>query len=221
MKNYLYLCARIDDNFGMVVSKKYIRLVLVAVLAALFGSVEAQDVGLLPHTSPSLAVSSNMLYDATASMNAAVEFQFKKKWTLKLPIVYNPWQSGKELGDIKQFKFVLIQPELRRWLCEPFSGWFFGAHAHYAKFNVAGYDIGNLKDHRFEGDIFGAGLSAGYDFYLAPRWSLEASIGLGYMHATYDRYDCKTCAQVNEGGKESENYFGPTQVGISLIYLIK
>ncbi|GHT40688.1 hypothetical protein AGMMS49965_09330 [Bacteroidia bacterium] len=202
----------------MMVSKKYIHVVFVAVLAALFGSAEAQDMELLPNTSPSLAASSNLLYDATASLNVAAEFQIKKKWTLKVPIAYNPWQYGKEVGSIKQFKFVLVQPELRRWLCEPFTGWFFGVHAHYAKFNVAGYDIGNLKDHRFEGDIYGVGLSAGYDFYLAPRWSLEASLGLGYARAVYDRYNCTTCGYE---GSDKDNYIGPTQVGISLIYLIK
>jgi hypothetical protein len=197
---------------------KYNHVAFIVVLLALFGSVEAQNIELMPNTSPKWAGSTNLLYDATASANLGVEFQIHKKWTLKVPVAYNPWQFGKELGSIKQFKFVLIQPELRRWLCDPFSGWFFGVHAHYAKFNASGFDIGNLPDYRFEGDIYGGGLTVGYDFYLAPRWSLEASLGLGYIHAAYDRYNCISCWYVDSG---KENYFGPTQVGLSLIYLIK
>jgi hypothetical protein len=76
-----------------------------------------------------------------------------------------------------------------------------------------------MKQYRYQGNLYGVGLSYGYQFYLAPRWSLEASIGAGYAHLDYDMYQCETCGDLVK--EEDKNYFGPTQVGISLIYILK
>ncbi|MFR7875400.1 MAG: DUF3575 domain-containing protein [Butyricimonas paravirosa] len=49
---------------------------------------------------------------------------------------YNPWKwSG-----IK-FKHWLVQPELRYWLCDQFSGHFFGVHTFYANLICAGLGV--------------------------------------------------------------------------------
>ncbi|MDR0833506.1 MAG: DUF3575 domain-containing protein [Candidatus Symbiothrix sp.] len=207
----------------MRIIKKYKAVMLVVFLLLGAGFAQAQEVVTMPNTSPTLAVSTNLLYDATTSMNLGVEFQVQEKWTLKIPVTYNPW----EFQDNKKFKLLLVQPELRKWFCEPFTGSFFGVHAHYGIFNVGGVDLfgddflPNLKKWRYEGKLYGVGVSYGYDFYLAPRWSLEASIGVGYARIDYDRYDCHECGSKQNTKPESENYFGPTQVGLSLIYIIK
>jgi hypothetical protein len=171
---------------------------------------------------PSVAINTNLLYDATTSMNLGLEFKLSNKTTLKLPVTYNPWT----FSDNRKFKFILAQPEWRWWLCEPFTGSFFGIHAHYAYYNVGG--VGRIlgiplsdymSQHRFQGWLAGAGISYGYVFYLAPRWSLEASIGAGYAYLDYDKYPCEKCGQIIS--HDTKNYFGPTQAGISLIYFIK
>lgn len=36
---------------------------------------------------------------------------------------------------------LLVQPELRYWLCERFNGSFFGLHGHYADVNMSNLDI--------------------------------------------------------------------------------
>ncbi|GHT02303.1 hypothetical protein AGMMS49525_05580 [Bacteroidia bacterium] len=199
---------------------------LAALLLLTYSSTRAQSTTTLPNLSPTLAISSNLLYDATTSMNFGLELRVSETWTLKLPVTYNPW----ELKDNKKFKFLLVQPEIRKWLCEPFAGHYFGLHAHYGLLNMSklteldgvnfsGINFSYLKDHRYEGYLFGAGLSYGYNFYLAPRWNLEANIGLGYARLEYDRYECQECGKKEKTG--SADYFGPTQVGLSLIYIIK
>ena len=48
---------------------------------------------------------------------------------------------------------------------------------------------------------------------------MEATIGVGYARINYDKYNCGHCgSKLNSGHK---NYFGPTKVGINIIYVIK
>jgi hypothetical protein len=206
----------------MIILKKYKKSIIVLLGLFLFIQGQAQETRTIKNTSPVFTLNSNLLYDVTTSMNLGMEFRLSKKLTLKLPVSYNPWT----FNDNKKFKFILVQPELRWWLCEPFSGHFFGLHGHYAYYNVGGIDMKKAigldylkKEYRYQGDLYGAGISYGYQFYLAPRWSLEASIGAGFALLDYDIYNCETCGDFVKS--EKKTYFGPTQVGLSLIYIIK
>lgn len=168
---------------------------------------------------PAVAVKTNLLYDATATLNLGAEFRLGRNLTLDVPVNYNPWT----FEDNKKWKHILVQPEIRWWTCESFNGHFFGLHSHYAYYNVGGLDSPPFSDymnkHRFEGWLAGAGLSYGYHWILDKRWSLEATLGFGYARMYYDKYTCKECGV--KLGSEKKDYFGPTRVGISLIYMIK
>ena len=169
---------------------------------------------------PAVALKTNLLYDATTTLNLGVEFALSRKWTLDIPLNYNPW----DFGDETRFRHWGVQPEARYWFCERFDGWFVGAHAHYAKFNIGGLPkwtqaSKNMQKNRYQGDLYGAGVSVGYSWILKNRWSMEATLGLGYARINADKYPCTTCGTaVDQGGK---NYFGPTKIGLSLIYVIK
>ena len=58
----------------------------------------------------------------------------------------------------------------------------------------------------------GAGLAYGYQWVLGKHWSFEASLGLGYVRAHYDRYDCPRCGEWK--GKGDKNYLGVTKAAI-------
>ena len=77
----------------------------------------------------------------------------------------------------------------------------------------------SLKDHRYEGYFWGGGLSVGYQWVLSNRFNIEASLGIGYVHARYDKYKCTTCGQ--KLGKGDADYIGPTRAAISIIYMLK
>ena len=50
------------------------------------------------------------------------------------------------------------------------------------------------------------------------RWSIKATTDVRYARVSYDRYNCRDCgSKLNSGHK---NYFGPTKLGISLIYIL-
>lgn len=172
------------------------------------------------NTGPKFAIKSNLLMDATTSINLGFEYKISDKFTLDLPVNYNPWT----FSDNRKFKNLLIQPELRYWICEPFYGSSIGLHVHGGVFNTGGLDLPfnnflDLKDHRYEGYIYGAGLSYNHHFILTDKISVETSLGAGYSTINYDKYKCKTCGKKESTGKLS--FFSPTRAIISILYLIK
>ena len=164
---------------------------------------------------PKFAIKTNALYWATSTPNLGFEIGLAKKLTLDVSGNYNPWK----FSDNKQFKHWLVQPELRYWLCERFNGSFFGLHGHYADVDISNLDMFGLGHDRYDGKLYGAGISYGYQWILNKRWSMEATIGLGYAHIKYDKYEPGDNGQ--KLGHNTKDYFGPTKVGLSFIYIIK
>lgn len=167
-----------------------------------------------------VAIKNNLLYDATVTPNLALEIAMSRKMTLEMAAGLNFF----DFSNNKKIKHFLVQPELRWWTCDVFNGHFFGLHGHGAQFNVGGWDIpvGRLdtfRNNRYQGYLYGGGLSYGYQWLLRPRWNLEASIGGGYARIHYEKYPCTTCGtKLDEG---HTNYFGVTKAAVSLIYIIK
>lgn len=177
----------------------------------------------LPAKAQQAAVKTNLLYDATATVNLGVEFGVAPRWTIDLSGNLNAWN----FSENKKWRHWLVQPEVRYWLCERFNGSFLGAHVLGGVYNVGnvnadfkllGTDFGQLKDHRFEGWMAGVGLAYGYHWMLSRHWSLEAEIGIGYIYTQSDKYECPRCGDKLEDD-EPHHYFGPTKAAINLIYV--
>ncbi|MDR2979160.1 MAG: DUF3575 domain-containing protein [Bacteroidales bacterium] len=165
------------------------------------------------------AVKSNLLYDATTTFNLGMEIGLAKKWTLDISGNYNPWKFGDDFTGTRT-KHWMVQPELRLWTCEKFNGHFFGLHGHYAEYNVGGFKFlsANMEKNRYQGSLYGAGLSYGYQWLLNKRWSMEAVIGAGWAHLEYDKYPCVHCGESNS---KERDYFGVTKAALSIIYFLK
>lgn len=175
--------------------------------------IKAQDV----------AVKTNLLYDATASINAGVEVALSDRWTFDVSGNINPWT----FSDGKKWKHWLAQPELRYWLCDRFSGHFFATHLHGGQYNMGGFDgklnflctdARKLKDFRYQGWFAGAGVGYGYAWILGKHWNLEAEIGFGYSYTRYDRFRCAACGKKLEENKP-HHYVGPTKAAVNLVYV--
>lgn len=160
-----------------------------------------------------IAVKSNLLYDLTSTISLGGEIKCDNTHTLSIMMSYNPW----EFGDNKKMKHFLIQPEYRKWFDEIFMGSFIGFQAHYGMFNFGG--IPPAKNNRYQGNLVGVGVSYGYQWMIGPQWNLEAGISLGYAQFSYKHYDRPRGAPLIE--KTSYHYWGPTQIGISLVYFIQ
>lgn len=173
--------------------------------------------------SQSVAVKTNLQYDATTTFNLGVELALAPKWTLDLSGNYNPWT----FSNNKKWKHWQVQPEARYWFCNKMMGHFLGLHVLGGQYNLGnidadfmllGTDFAHLKDHRFEGWMVGAGIAYGYAWTLSKHWNLEAEIGLGYVFSRYDKYECKTCGNKLESDK-NHNYVGPTKAALNLVYV--
>ena len=71
-----------------------------------------------------VALKSNLLYDATTTMNLGLEFGLARKWTLDVPVNYNPWKPD----NGRRLRHWGIQPEVRYWFCERFRRTFIGVY---------------------------------------------------------------------------------------------
>ena len=66
----------------------------------------------------SIAVKSNLLYDATSTLNMGVELGLSRQWTLDVPLNYNPWKpgNGREYNRKPVIGFVSVSIA-RLWVC--------------------------------------------------------------------------------------------------------
>lgn len=167
-----------------------------------------------------IALKSDLLTGALSSPNIAVEVKLSNRFTLETGFHYNPFHAGEN----KRWKHWFLQPELRYWICQPYGGHFFGAHLVYGVYNVGNIRLPlglfkGVRSSRYEGDFMGAGISYGYHFILSPRWSIETSIGVGFLHTEYQHYRCLHCGE--RTGSGSRNFITPTKAAISLVYVIR
>ena len=193
----------------MNIFKKLCLLVLVS--AASVTAVKAQDV----------AIKTNLLYDATATVNAGLEFGLAPRWTLDLSGNYNGWTINNH-----KWKHWLAQPEFRYWFCDRFARHFLGFHALGGEYNVGliknnikflGNDFSPLTDHRYQGWAVGAGVAYGYAFILGQHWNLELEVGVGYVYLDYEKFECAECGR--KVGENNRHYVGPTKAAINLVYV--
>lgn len=179
-------------------------------LMACTGNLQAQNV----------AVKSDLLAGMLSSPNLGVEVRLSGRFTLEAGFHYNPFPAGQD----KRWKHWFIQPELRYWMCQPYGGHFFGINLLYGVYNVGNMKLPlglfkGVRSSRYEGEFTGAGLSYGYHFILSPRWGLETSIGVGFLHTGYERYRCFHCGE--KTGSGNRNFIAPTKAAISLVYVIR
>lgn len=172
---------------------------------------------------PSLALKTNLGYGlATLTPNLGIEFGMGRKTTLEVTGGWNPWKLEGSNEDNKKHVHAFIQPEFRWWTCERFNGHFFGVHGVGAVYNISQHKLpffGFEKDYRYQGHAVGAGVSYGYSAMISPVVSLEFTAGIGGWWLNYDRYDCTKCVENFESFDKFR--FGPTKIGISLVFILK
>ena len=172
-------------------------------------------------------VRTNLLYLATASLNASIDIGLSCRWSLSLTAGFNPWKYPKrnradnKIVNPKTLHW-LVMPELRFWPRGHLQRGYIGVYGQYAQYNVGGISfIPALNNSRYDGYLYGGGISIGWHWWLGKkhRTGLEASIGVGYLRLHYDKYRACNCSGLIE--TTGKNYFGPTKAALSLTYLIK
>ena len=89
-----------------------------------------------------VAVKSNILYDATATVNLGAEVAFNRHWSLDISGNYNGW----DVASDKSWKHWMVQPEARYWLHEKFNGHYFGVHGVYMDYDMSHVNFMSVAD---------------------------------------------------------------------------
>ena len=172
-----------------------------------------------------VAIKTNLLYGSLAmTPNLGVEVGVSNHFTINLFGSYNWFNLNGTSNANKKRVHWIVQPELRYFLNERFSGHFFGVHGIGSMYNIGGYENRLLlgmttPNYRFEGYAAGAGFTYGYQLPIARRWNLGFSVGLGYVYTEFDKYDQSKCG-TKVGGTYSKHYFGPTNANVSIMFLL-
>lgn len=192
---------------------KRISTVLLLLLTAVAAPrLQARDFGL----------KTNLLSDAMLNINLGAELTVSPRVSVDFGADLNYWT----VGDDKKWRHWTLQPEVRWWTCDATEGHFLGAHLLGGEFNFGninvpfkflGAGLGDLRHSRHEGWFGGVGVAYGYSWVLNPHFNLEAEIGVGYVHARYDIYECAGCGR--KVGEDNANYFGPTKLALNLVYI--
>ncbi len=166
---------------------------------------------------PAWNIKTNLLADLTLSPNLGFEFATGRRTSLEIVGQWNPFQFRD--GETK-WKHIGVQPEFRYWFKEAFRSHFVGLQATYSFYNVGGLPNGPFTDfmhnNRFQGNLYGVGVSWGHRWNFSRHWGLEVTAALGYLYKNQDRYECQSCGK--KLGDASHGYFGPTEIGVNLIF---
>ena len=177
---------------------------------------------LSPVRAQSFAVKTNLIYDATATVNVGMEVGLAPRWTFDLSGNLNTWSKN----EYTKWKHWMVQPEARYWFCDRFSRHFIGAHLLTGAFNFGninnnisflGTDLSVLSDYRYQGYACGGGLAYGFAFVLSKHLNLELEVGAGYVYLDYGKFECADCGR--KVGEGNHHYVGPTKAAINIVYL--
>ena len=169
-----------------------------------------------------VAFKTNLIYDATATVNVGAEIGLDSKWTLDVSGNLNSWSKD----SYTKWKHLIVQPEARYWFCDRFSRHFIGFHLHGGIFNVGGINtvipilkqpVHDLSENRYQGYLCGAGAAYGFAFILSRNFNLEFEAGFGYAYLDYEKYTCIGCGR--KVGEGTAHYFGPTKAALNIVYL--
>lgn len=169
-----------------------------------------------------VSLKTNVLVDATATINLGAEVRVAPRWSVDLSGNFNAWN----LGGQRHWKHWLVQPEARYWLCEATIGHFFALHGLGGKYNIGhisfardifGWDLRSLRDHRYQGWFVGAGLGYGYSWLINPHWSIEGEVAVGWIRTAYDVYECAGCGKRVDYRRK--DVIAPTKLAINVIYV--
>lgn len=163
------------------------------------------------------SIRTNLLYDAFLLPSLGVEWRVNECWSVKLDGSYSFW--GDEKSEVQ--KIWLLNPEVRHYMGEA-KRFYVGVSGNYGEYNIYKGMLGNLisKDTGYQGTLWNAGLTAGYQLPLTCNLSLDFNIGLGYGQFKYDSFDVQNEVRIYKEKDQTKNRFAPTQAGISLVWRI-
>ena len=172
-----------------------------------------------------LALKTNLLYDAAALPSIGFEAYVGKGWSVVGNWTYVWWDKDNVHRYWRAYGGDLA---VRRWFGKkaaekPLTGHHLGLYAGVVTYDFEFGGVGHMGGlpgrNLWDRCNFMAGVEYGYSLPIARRLNLDFTIGLGYLGGKVIRYVPSNNFYVWQ--KTSQfNWFGPTKVEISLVWLI-
>ena len=195
-----------------IIAKRILLTLLVVI--SMVDLLPAQEVksDICLHTASPLTLKTNLLYDALLSPSIEVEYRMNNRWSLNTDYAI-AWWSNK--SKHKYYQLMQLSPEMRYWF-NPNQYW----RGHYiGAFLGAGYyDLENGA-RGYKGEYVMAGFSYGYMFPIGKQLSMEAGIGIGYLHTEYEEYIPLHGHYVYQQTSRT-GYIGPVKAKLTLVWRI-
>ncbi len=165
-----------------------------------------------------IAIKTNALYDAAFQLPTFnAEINTGNYTSIELMVSYSPFKYGEN----KRWKAFILQPSFRYWLNDSHKGFFGSIHAQWGIYNLAKTKVifgimPDLKNFRYQGSLWGAGIGFGYRLPITKHFSTEFELGIGLTEFNYKKYKCSTCG--NQKAHEIKHFMGPDKTAVNIVY---
>ena len=156
-----------------------------------------------------LSLRANLLRWATLTPDLGIEWRICPSWSI---MVNGSWTSWSWNGKDRRYALWEVAPEVRHYIGKRKRG-YIGAMFKTGEFNY------KLSDTGKQGDLTGGGITGGYQLRLNDALSMDFSLGIGYLNADYEKYKVIDGVRVRQG-KESKDWWGPVNAGVTLVWKI-
>ena len=147
----------------------------------------------------SFSLRANLLRWATLTPDFGIEWRVNRLWGI---LVHGSWTSWSWSNKDRRYALWEVSPEV--------LGAMYKAGAFNYKLSATGR----------QGDLMGGGITGGYGLRLNDALSLDFNLAVGCLHADYEKYEVIDGVRVRQG-KESKNWWGPINAGVTLVWTIK
>lgn len=149
----------------------------------------------------------NLLRWATLTPDLGIEWRIHPSWGV---LVNGSWTSWTWNDKDRRYALWEVSPEIRYYIGREKRG-YIGAMYKVGQFNY------KLSSTGKQGDLMGGGIVGGYQLRLSNALSLDFNLGIGCVHADYEKYEVIEGVRVRRG-TESKNWWGPVNAGITLVW---
>ena len=154
-----------------------------------------------------LSLRANLLRWATLTPDLGIEWRINPSWGI---VVNGSWTSWTWNDKDRRYALWEVSPEVRYYMGKEKHG-YIGAMYKTGQFNY------KLSATGKQGDLMGGGITGGYQLRLNNALSLDFNLGVGYIHADYEKYEVIDGVRVRRG-TESRNWWGPVNAGVTLVW---
>ena len=169
-----------------------------------------------------LAIKTNLLYDALITPNIGVEAYIGKGITVGASWTAAWWKADPESwyhrikgGDIQATKWLGNRPFSAEDEVKPFQGWHAGIYAQMLQYDFSWGKKGSIAT-RWS---WGTGVTAGWSKIIGKKLSLDFALSLGYLTGEYEEYVPIEDCYVWQATK-NRHWIGPTKAEVTLIWHI-